>query len=131
MRVRRRFAVLFSAIYLAGTFLVPTLHSAEPATDPGLAHPGCADCTHGALQAPCSRRGPCENPNHEHGTHPAAHAVPCPRCGGGFGATLVPAASAAPRTVADLARRLHVRHSIFVSLLLPHARTARAPPLSS
>ena len=91
MPMRRQLAALLAAVYLAGAFLVPVLHTTEPA-DHGLtraAQAGCVDCAQGAWQAPCPQRGPCENPNHEHGGHPAGHAVPCPRCAGTFGATLV------------------------------------------
>ena len=134
MRIRRQFAALLSAIYLAGAFLVPALHSAERAADHGRArsaHRGCVDCAHGALQAPCLQRGPCENPNHEHGGHPAGHAVPCPRCGGAFGATLATAGGAVLRHAPHLARRLRPLDSEPVYVLLPQARSPRAPPLSS
>lgn len=134
MGVRRQLTALLSAVYLAGAFLVPALHSAEPAGDhrrARAAHPGCVDCAHGALQAPCPRRGPCENPNHEHGGHRPGHGVPCPRCSGTFGATLAAAASVGPQPAPDLAQRLRIVDPTPVALLLPFARAARAPPHSS
>jgi hypothetical protein len=134
MGPRRPLAVLLSAAYLGGIFLVPALHSTEPGAHHGTrrtAHPSCVDHAHGVLQAPCPARGPCDNPNHDHGGRAAGHAVPCPRCSGAFGATLAAATQAAPRSAADPAQHLHIDDSTPLSLLLPLAGAARAPPLSS
>jgi hypothetical protein len=131
MGIRRHLAVILAAAYLAGAFLVPGLHSAEPGAGHAEAHPGCVECVHGALQAPCPHRGPCGNPTHEHGQHPAGHSAPCPRCGGGLGAALAGAPGAEPGPVSDPPRRLRIVDSVPVSVLLSHARAARAPPLSA
>lgn len=130
MRLRHRMALLVSATYVAGTLLVPILHSIEAGESHGVPGEVSVTCTHPRplLQTPCPTPGPCDNPHHHHHhSKPGASAVPCPRCGGVFGPALdqsghvvVPAAGSG---IAVHAGAVDVR-----TTACPRRRTARAPP---
>jgi hypothetical protein len=128
-RSRYNLAGFLSFVYLVTVLLVPAWHAVELAGEGLLGSGDCVGCASSGpvLEAPCSRTGPCTNPNHHHHRGQHHNPGPCPRCSGALGPAL---GSESGPVIAgfQLERPVNTRVDVLLPVTLADVKAPRAPP---